>query len=122
MELTVTMAQKENGHIIVISGALDTDTYKDFEKKVTPIIEESPGRVVIDMRGISYVSSMGIGILIKTRKVVEENGGAFAMTNLQPQIKKVFDVVKALPGVSVFKNVEEADDYFDKVQRGEVSG
>jgi hypothetical protein len=41
----------------------------------------------------------------------------FLMVNLQPQIKKVFDIAQALPGEAVFSSVEEADEYFDAMQK-----
>jgi len=122
MVLKVTVEKKENGYIVYPVGALDTDTYRNFERIVTPLIDEAPERIAVDMSKVGYVSSMGIGILIKVKKLVEEKGGIFAMTNLQSQIKKVFDVVKALPGMSIFESIEEADEYFDKVQKGKIQG
>ena len=122
MALEIRAEEKENGYVVHPSGSIDTDTYGDFEKTVTPLIDKSPKRLAIDMSKVSYVSSMGIGILIKIKKIIEDKGGVFAMTNLQPQIKKVFDVVKALPGMSIFESIEEADEYFDKVQKGKIQG
>ena len=36
---------------------------------------------------------------------------------MQPQIQEVFDIVKALPGVSVFASTEEMDAYLAAQQR-----
>jgi hypothetical protein len=37
--------------------------------------------------------------------------------NLQPQIKKVFDIVNALPSMKIFASVDELDDYLDAIQK-----
>jgi hypothetical protein len=39
------------------------------------------------------------------------------LINLQPQIAKVLDIVKALPGISVFKSLKEMDEYLAAMQR-----
>jgi len=36
---------------------------------------------------------------------------------LQPQIQKVFDIIKALPSQQVFSTMRELDDYLDRIQR-----
>jgi len=36
--------------------------------------------------------------------------------SMQPQIQRVFDTVKELPNLRMFKNQEEMDDYLDALQ------
>ena len=47
---------------------------------------------------------------------MDNRGGKFLLVNLQPQIKKVFEIIKALDGMNVFKNQEEMDDYLTAMQ------
>ena len=42
--------------------------------------------------------------------------------NLQPQIRKVFDIVKAVPVSDVFASVAELDAYLDTMQRKVLEG
>ena len=37
--------------------------------------------------------------------------------NLQPQIEKVFEIIKALPDQRIFKDIEELDRYLDRMQK-----
>ena len=69
------------------------------------------------MQGLSYISSMGVSTILNARKSAEQKGAAFVMTNLKPQIKAVFDIIKALPDVCVFENMEEADRYLTQMQK-----
>jgi len=43
--------------------------------------------------------------------------GEVLIVNMQPAVQKVFDIVKALPLKSVFRSIEELDDYLDAMQR-----
>ena len=36
---------------------------------------------------------------------------------LKPQIKKVFEIIDALPSMNVFSGVQELDDYLDAMQQ-----
>ena len=36
---------------------------------------------------------------------------------MQPQIKEVFEIIRSLPGLDVFKNVAEFDEYITARQR-----
>jgi hypothetical protein len=36
---------------------------------------------------------------------------------MQPQIQEVFEIMKSLPGISVFKNIAELDEYLAARQR-----
>jgi hypothetical protein len=40
-----------------------------------------------------------------------------ALTNLQPQIRKVFEIIQALPSLNIFESVEELDRYLAAMQR-----
>ena len=41
---------------------------------------------------------------------------------MQPQIHEVFEIIKALPGVTVFKDVAELDRYLAARQRTHTEG
>jgi anti-anti-sigma factor len=73
--------------------------------------------IQLNMSGVSYISSRGLGVIISTIKRVRAKGGKFAMTELQGPVRKVFEIAAALPEESVFASQEEADRYFDAIQR-----
>ena len=44
------------------------------------------------------------------------------LLNLQPQVRKVFDIIKALEGMNVFKSQEEMDEYLLAMQNKVLDG
>jgi anti-anti-sigma regulatory factor len=48
-------------------------------------------------------------VVFKAKKALKEINASFMMANLKPQIKKVFDIINALPDIRVFKSLEEMD-------------
>ena len=69
------------------------------------------------MKELEYVSSAGLKVIAKACRKMKEKSGAVAITGLQPQIEKVFDIIKALPDFGIFKDDAEADEYFDHMQK-----
>jgi len=112
LKIIIDKKEKEGFFIFSLFGSLDSDTYQDFEKKINPILEKKPKGIVFNMEKLDYISSMGLSTIFKTKKAVEEGGGALAITNLAPSVKKVFEIVKAIPDY-IFETMAEADEYLD---------
>ena len=120
MFFTINIIKKrEDVFIIAPRGAMDTSTYQIFQEKIKPVLEIPRDVIILNMEGVTYISSMGLSAVLKAKKKVEEGGGIFMITDLQPNIKKVFEVIEELPGLNVFMNIEEADAFLDRLQRGE---
>lgn len=105
---------------VALSGRLDSNTSPDLEQQLQDVLASPPGMVIFDMTDLEYISSAGLRVIFKTRKAVEGNGGETIMVNLQPQVKKVFDIIDALPDVAVFSSYEEMDEYLDVMQQREI--
>ncbi len=121
MPLEINITKKEEGVFIVdIFGSIDSMTYMDLEKKVEPILVSSTKRLLFNMEGVDYISSMGVSVILKTKKAMEKHGGTLVVINLKPQIKAVFETIRALPSICVFESLEEVDNYLDAIQRKEI--
>jgi anti-anti-sigma factor len=68
------------------------------------------------MKEISFISSTGIGVIVKTRNTLKQKGSDLTMVNVQPQIKRVFDIMQLTPILKVCENQEELDDYLVTIQ------
>ena len=115
LKVSVT-ARDKSVFVVFVSGSIDTNTYTVLEKELAVLLAKSPKVVVIDMKDVPYISSMGLSTILKSKKDLEKQGGTFLMVNLQPQVKKVFDIIKALPPQIVFTSIEELDSYLAKMQ------
>jgi anti-anti-sigma factor len=122
MPLEIKMHQTIGGQTagpvtVQLTGSLDTATAPELERQLTPVLAGSVKDIVFDLAQLKFISSAGLRIFSMTRKTLRERGGQASFVNLQPQIQVVFEVIKALPGVAVFKDVAEMDNYLAIVQR-----
>ena len=122
MALDIKVTKKRDFvYLVELKGSLDTDTHQQLEDELKEIIDAKAKAVILDMGGVSYISSIGVKVVIWAKKALEGKSATFTMVNLQPQIKKVFDVMKILPMLDIFEDIEEADKYINQVIKDELS-
>jgi len=100
-----------------LTGSLDTATAPDLEREVMQLLDTKPTDLVFDLAGLRFISSAGLRVFGIARKRMKDSGGHVSFLHMQPQIKEVFEIIKALPGLSVFADVKEFDEYIAARQR-----
>lgn len=71
---------------VVMSGRLDAaqaPTAQDFLDRV-------PGDCVVDMADLEYISSAGLGVLLKTHKRLLATSGGLRLINVNSHINDIF--------------------------------
>jgi serine/threonine-protein kinase RsbW len=123
MPLRISAHEKQPGVMVVSpAGALDTQTYQMLDERLAAILESRPRLLVLDMEFVDYVSSIGISTILKARKAIQKTGGRMTLMHLQPQVRKVFEIINALPSQPIFSSTAELDAYLDRMQRGGEEG
>ncbi len=118
MSLAIEVLTSDSGKCrIELSGRLDTTTAPELDEKMASIDASAHPVQVIDLSNLEYVSSAGLRSLFKAKKSAAAHESKVLLVNPQPQVKKVFDIIKALPAESVFASEQELDDYLDRMQR-----
>lgn len=121
LPLAVTVNKTGNGLFTISpSGSIDSDTYEMLEGSVESVFKSDPKALIFDMKGVKYISSMGIRVILTAKNRIEASGGSLVMLNLQPQIRKVLDIVRAIPSQNIFTSREELDSYLATIQRKEI--
>ena len=105
-------------------GKLDAVSCQEFDRALGGVLANAPrgGTLVIDLVDLEYVSSAGLRSLFRARKAMRTNGGFSLLVHAQPQVRKVFEIVKAVPVHEIFQSVEELDAYLSEMQRKVVEG
>lgn len=73
-----------------LHGELDAMQAPKLIAGMEAYLQDKPGDVRLDCTQLMFVDSMGLGALVKLRKMVEETGGTIALTNMKQRIYKLF--------------------------------
>ena len=119
LEIQIQKNVAPNAGVITVqlTGSLDTATAPELERQLAPALGGPVKEVVFDLANLKFISSAGLRVFSTTRKTLKERGGQASFVNMQPQIQEVFEIMKSLPGVAVFRNVAELDRYLAARQR-----
>lgn len=117
MPLTITSGSSPDATKLVLDGSLDSLTSKQLETILDPLLAGPARNVILDLSKLSFISSAGIRVLLSARNTLAQKNGNLLLSNLQPQIAKVLEIIKALPGVAVFSSMAEMDEYLAVMQK-----
>ena len=109
--------QKPRAVTVKLSGSLDTATAPELLRRLSPVLAGPVKDLVFDLAQLKFITSAGLGVFAVARNKLKEGGGQPAFVNLQPQIKEVFDIMKALPREAIFQDQAELDAYLAARQR-----
>jgi len=121
LEVTIT-DEPNNGKRILLAGSLDTDTAPQLEARIDESIDSSVTALILDMKDLEFLSSAGLGVIFMTMKELKNRQGRIMLITLQPQIQRVFDIIKAMDGMNIFKDREEMDAYLAEMQQQVLDG
>ena len=117
MPLTITSEEGAGFVTIRAGGSLDSNTAPQLEEHITAVRSRDPNALVLDLKELSYISSAGVRLIVATHKAMKAAGRSMALTNMQPQIRRVFEIIMALPSMNVFENEQELDRYLANIQK-----
>ena len=110
-------AQNSDAVTVNLAGSLDTATAPDLERQLAPVLSSPVKDMIFDLGRLKFISSAGLRVFAATRKTLKEHHGQASFVHMQPQIQEVFEIIRSLPGVAVFKDEAELDRYLAARQR-----
>lgn len=121
MSLTIDVISNDAGHAdrvrVSLIGRLDGTTAPWLEEALKPVLAGTARSVILDFENVDFISSMGIRVVVMSQKALARRDGSVVLVNMKPQIRKVIEIIEALPGLSVFRDMQEMDDYLTLMQQ-----
>ncbi|MBN2131503.1 MAG: STAS domain-containing protein [Sedimentisphaerales bacterium] len=99
-----------------LDGSIDGTTYRLLDEEVGRLLAGPYKTLVFDMKNVDQVTSAGIGVIMKAKVSAKHKGGDLAMKNVQPQVRRVFEIMSLVPALNVFEDRAELDAYLTTVQ------
>jgi anti-anti-sigma factor len=74
------------------NGRIDSAISNQVEESLRQQIDAGFRRLVIDMAQVSYISSMGLKMMLGVRRKIEQAEGHLALANLGPRVYETFEM------------------------------
>lgn len=94
LNMEVSFDEKENKWVFLPEGEIDIYTSPKFKEEVLKKFDSKETDILINGEKLSYVDSTGLGVLILILKKLKDNGYEIYLSNIKPNIRKIFDITE----------------------------
>ena len=88
--MTIEIKRIIEDTIIEVSGRLDTITAPELEKAIAEDIDGTKN-LVLDIKGVEYISSAGLRVLLAAQKKMSKHG-TMKVVNVREEVMEVFEL------------------------------
>ena len=103
--------------IIDVHGYIDSTTSPELSRIIGQHIAQEKYKLIVNLKEVDYISSIGWGVFISNLKEVRENGGDLLLTNMCANVYNIFDLMELSSIVKSFDKVEKAVVHFLGVRK-----
>ena len=108
-QLNIRVGTRENKSAhVAVEGPMDAHTFPMFQQSILELTEAGTLFIVLDLRAMTYVASVGINFLINLRVQRRKIGGEVILVDPQPNVLKILKMLGLLEVLVVAPTVEEA--------------
>lgn len=106
VEIEITDA--DDYRVLRPTGDLDVYTVGSLRDAIGTLIEQESPKIVVDLDGVPFMDSSGLGALMGGVRRLREAGGDLAICCTREQHLKLFSITGFGEGVSIAPTIEEA--------------
>ena len=91
--LTVTTARfGADSYVVALAGELDIATSDQLATELNGVLDRGARRLVVDLLGVTFLGSVGLGLLTAAAKRARALGGECIVVSDDPRIVRVFEI------------------------------
>ena len=85
--------ERSDGILVAMAeGRVDGANAQEFQGELTDAIEPSDRAVILDLGGITYISSAGLRVILLTARALRRQNAELAVCSLSDSIREVFEI------------------------------
>jgi anti-anti-sigma factor len=107
-KLELDARETPQGIVAILTGDASVDHIDELEQHMRMLSQFPPGVLVLDLSGVTYISSIGLGVLIRYRNQIQEKGGKMKLAALSPTIVDAFRNAKLERVFEIHPSVDAA--------------
>jgi len=106
--LSISEEPIDQGVLVVVAGEVDIASAPTLRQRLDSIISRGIAVLVVDILGVSFIDSTGLGALIGAAKQIQGTGGTMRVVVAEPRMLKLFEIAGISELFPVVSTREEA--------------
>lgn|GEM_PF-1412141 len=120
LAITVSRTSADRAVVLHVEGQLDHDTVPVLRQRLAPYLGQGLRAIVFDLSRLERMTSPGLGVFLNVRRAQAKAGGQCLFVGVPPRIRRVLDIMDAVPSADVFASATEMDAYLLALQSGDI--
>jgi anti-sigma B factor antagonist len=108
MELGLDVRTVGSHSVVDVKGEIDVYTAPKLREKLIELVSEGSYDVVVNLEGVDFLDSTGLGVLVGALKRVKAHDGSLALVCTQDKILKIFKITGLTKVFPIHDTVEAA--------------
>jgi len=108
VDLDLDVTEKNGVAVLAVKGEVDVYTAPRLREKLVELVTQGKHRIVVDLEGVEFLDSTGLGVLVGGLKRVRSHNGDLGLVCTQHRILKVFEITGLTKVFSIHDTVDEA--------------
>ncbi len=108
MNLQIQSETVDDKTIMSLRGDVDLGGAPELRAILSPILESDNPRLLIDLSGVNFMDSTGVGIIVNAFNRVREKQGAIAFCTPTPRVHRVLQISGLLTKLPLYETREAA--------------
>ncbi len=104
----LTYHEKNDVVVIELDYDLAENTIIKFSEDMTSLLDKGKNRFVIDLKRVSFMTSMGLGSLCEINKKLEPRSGWIRLINVNDQLRDFFSFTMLTDIFKIYDSVDDA--------------
>lgn len=92
MEFTVELSEHEGRTVLRCAGELDAHGAPTLAEALAPLTSVAGCSPIVDLTGVDFLDSTGLGVLVTGMKHVRDVGGTLDVIACTPRVLRVFEL------------------------------
>ncbi len=89
-DFEVEVRAEARGTVVTVSGELDVATSQVLERELAKLPEVA--LLVVDLRGVTFIDSTGLGVLVRAHQLAQEQGRRFGLVRGNGQVNRLLSL------------------------------
>jgi anti-sigma B factor antagonist len=94
VNFSVSVRQADDVSLVDVTGKLTSFESKAFHELIHGLLAEGHTNIVLNLTGLEYLDSSGIGELVRNYMSVVKKGGAMKVVGLAPRVEEILKVTQ----------------------------
>jgi anti-sigma B factor antagonist len=108
MELRTEATEVKAWTVVTVHGEIDVATSPTLRERLIGLVNEGATRLVLDLEGVDFLDSTGLGTIVSVLKRVRTHGGDLRLVCTEARIRRLFEITGLDKAVPLHASLDDA--------------